>query len=678
MLKRGLMILLCAVLAVTTALAEGGRILDGRWLCSNIEGNVTADTPAEPKDNFELFVNKQWYLETAIPEGETNIKTSSMVGDIVKERLLALLKDETLTGHDAGLVRKLYQMLVDWDDRNAQGVEPLMPEISAIRAADSLESLYACMFSPEKLVQILPAGISVEADLLDASINITCVAPVSLLLGDSAEYTARTRSGELYYNQYQQISHYALLRLGFSEEEAVAAFENAIAFETLLAAHIKPDADHYLPDYAQSLMNYYNEQELADLAGAFPLLDLIRAKGLYGGKRFNVAEPAYISALAGIFTEENVPLIRDWLLVRTAEEATSLLDQEMYEKTTDIRNAAMGVSGRISDDRYALNLIKDELTVPLDNLYIDAYCSAQQKQEITEIIGRMIVYYREMLSATDWLSEETREKAIEKLDSMGVQAVYPDRRGDWSGLEFAGKEEGGSLPSAIRAIKDFRNSLYAAKIDQPVDKDEWDQISGPSYTVNASYDPSTNGVTIYAGILNGDIYRSDMSYEQKLGGIGAIIGHEISHAFDTYGAQFDRDGSLKNWWTQEDLEAFQARAAKLAAWYDGFIPYEGCQYSGQQVQTEAIADMAGVKCILGIAAKEENFDYDAFYRQIAILYRLKMTLNAFVQRFARDVHPVSYLRVNATLAQFEEFVSFYGIQPGDGMYIAPEDRVAVW
>ena len=121
----------------------------------------------------------------------------------------------------------------------------------------------------------------------------------------------------------------------------------------------------------------------------------------------------------------------------------------------------------------------------------------------------------------------------------------------------------------------------------------------------------------------------------------------------------------------------RARAAKLAAWYDGFIPYEGCQYKGQQVQAEAIADMAGVKCILGIAARKENFDYDAFYRHFAVTYRLKLPLNVLVKN-SGDVHPVDYMRVNATLAQYDEFVSFYGIQPGDGMYIAPEDRVAVW
>ena len=135
---------------------------------------------------------------------------------------------------------------------------------------------------------------------------------------------------------------------------------------------------------------------------------------------------------------------------------------------------------------------------------------------------------------------------------------------------------------------------------------------------------------------------------------------------------------MVNWWTEEDYAAFQTRAAKLAAWYDGFIPFEGANYSGQQVQTEAIADMGGVKSLLAIAAQHEGFDYDAFFRQYATVWRVQELPAYLVTLAAEDTHPLRYLRTNATLAQFDEFINFYGIQPGDGMYIVPEDRVAVW
>ena len=368
------------MLAVTPVLADGGQIPDGRWLCTNIDGNVTEETPAELKDNYDLYVNKQWYIETPIPEGETKTGTAIAVFQTVNEQLLALMKDEEQTGHDAELVQKLYNMMMDWDYRDALGIEPIKPAIDAIQAIDSLESLYAYMFDENVLVTFLPAKVSVSADLKDSNVNITWIEVPNLLLSDAAEYTTRTQAGDILYSMYQQISQYALERMGFIEEDAGSAFENAIACETLLAAHMKPEAAKHQSDYNQSRMNYYNEQELTDLASTFPIIDMMKASGLYGGKSFLVPEPDYISALSQVFTEENVPLIRDWLLVHTAAGYTLYLDHEMFEKTTDIKNAVMGVSGKSGDELYMTQLVTQMLPVPLDNLYIRKYCTEQQKE----------------------------------------------------------------------------------------------------------------------------------------------------------------------------------------------------------------------------------------------------------------------------------------------------------
>ena len=157
-----------------------------------------------------------------------------------------------------------------------------------------------------------------------------------------------------------------------------------------------------------------------------------------------------------------------------------------------------------------------------------------------------------------------------------------------------------------------------------------------------------------------------------------IIGHEITHAFDNIGAKYDKNGKEANWWTDEDYAAFQSRAEKLVDWYDGFIPCEGIQFSGQQVQREVISDLGSMKCMLSIAAKKEHFDYDAFFRQWARALREKSTLEMVREKALYDSHPLEYMRINATLAQFEDFINFYGIREGDGMYIAPKDRLEIW
>ena len=678
MFRKGLILLLCALLAVSPVLAETGQILDGRWLCSDIVGNVTADTPAELKDDFALYVNKDWILQAVIAPGEASTSSTKDISRSLQDQQIALMKNTDLPGHDAELVRKLYALVSDWDYRNAQGVEPAMPIIEALNGIDSMEKLLAYLKADDTLLRFLPLVVAVGADFVNPDIYMTQIGTPSLILKDSAEYTERTQAGEQYYQISQQTGKLMLPKLGYSEEEADAIFENAMAFETLMAAHIKPNATHYASDYIMSILNYYTPETLTELAGDFPILDMVQAYGFSIGKQFLVTEPDYIASLQTIFTEENVELIRDWLILKSANSMATSLDQETMRQAEAIENSVMGVTGESSEDDIALAQVKGTLSIPMDNLYIQTYCSEKMQQDIMRIIDETIEAYHEVLESADWLSDETKAKAIEKLDTMQANAVFPTEMGDWSALDFAGPEENGSLLATTAEIQKFLLGLQVAKIDQPVDKKKLDQLTMPTATVNAFYNPQNNSINILAGILQGEIYNEDMSEEQMLAAIGTVIGHEISHAFDTNGAQYDKDGAVANWWTEEDYTAFQARAAKLAAWYDGFIPFEGANYSGQQVQTEVIADMGGMKCMLAIAAKKDNFDYDAFFRQYATIWREQSLLANVISVVARDSHPMNYLRTNATLAQFNEFLSFYGIQEGDGMYIAPEDRVAVW
>lgn len=677
-MKKLTVLLLCMLLALTPALAENEASLDGRWLCADIQGNVTENTPAERKDDFGLFVNKDWILQAEIPAGESKAGSMEDVQRTLKDRQIALLKDDSLTGHDAELVHKLYRLVSDWNYRNEQGVKPAIPVIEAIRSIDTLEAVTNYLCDRNNLKRFYPLTMSVGADFTDPDIYITQIGTPSLILKDSAEYTERTQAGELYYTLSEQLGKYMLMRLGYGEEEAAQAIGNAFAFESLMAQHIKPTATHYQADYFTSLLNYYNPEELKALAGDFPILDMLQAYGLKIGQRFLVEEPDYIAALPEIYSEENVILMRDWMALKAALSVTSLLDHETYQQTNAISNTIMGVTGESSEDDNALSTVLGFLPVPMDNLYVQAYCTEQQRQDMLDIIKDAVAYYRVMLESVDWLGDETRAKAVEKLDNLRINAVYPDELGDWSALDFAGVESDGSLLAANAAVQEFVLNLQSKKIDTAVDKDKWDQLTMRTAQVNAFYNPQNNSINIMAGILSGEIYNEDMNYEQKLGGIGSVIGHEISHAFDTNGSQFDKDGAISNWWTAEDHAAFQARAAKLAAWYDGFIPWEGASYSGQQVQTEAIADMGGMKCLLAVAAQQENFDYDAFFRQFATVWRMQGLPAYLVTLVAQDTHPMRYLRINATLAQFDEFIEFYGIQPGDGMYIAPEDRVCVW
>jgi len=215
------------------------------------------------------------------------------------------------------------------------------------------------------------------------------------------------------------------------------------------------------------------------------------------------------------------------------------------------------------------------------------------------------------------------------------------------------------------------------RIGTKQNRSEWDYSE--VYEVNSNYDPQDNSINIFPGILGGAFYREDMTREEMLAGIGMVIGHEISHAFDSQGSQFDATGAMADWWTEADKKAFDEKVNKLIAYYDNIKVNDLCgNCDGEFLSAEAIADLASIKCMLSIAKEDPNFDYDKFFRTYAGVWLRVMTPENELWRMTQDNHPLSYLRVNLTVAQFDEFIKTYGITPSDGMYIAPADRITVW
>jgi putative endopeptidase len=293
------------------------------------------------------------------------------------------------------------------------------------------------------------------------------------------------------------------------------------------------------------------------------------------------------------------------------------------------------------------------------------------KKDITGVCEETIDYYRDMLQKEDWLSEETKKMAIKKLDNMTIKAVYPEKWVDYSGLSLKGL----SCAECFETIALYNSKINGERTGKKVDKDLWDF---DILEANAYYYPVDNSINIILGLLGGEFYHEGQSREELLGSVGVVIGHEISHAFDTNGAQYDEKGNLKNWWTDEDMKAFEERADKLASYYSNITAFNGIKVPGQNVKTEAIADLSGIKCMLGIAADEKNFDYKKFFEKYASSWKRLNTYEYEYQNLTQDSHPLHYIRVNAALPQYEEFLKAYDIKKGDKMYLDPKDNVLVW
>jgi len=650
------------------------------WLCIDMDGVVTADMETSPKEDYGLYVNKDKILELQIQDGYNLAGPYADLNIALKEDVTALFTGErTSDSHDAKLAYTLYDLFMDWDTRNAIGMKPILEyagQLGSIHTIEELNTLFVDTPASDQLMDL--CSVYIDTDLDDSSVYMISISCTDILLEDSAEYEHPTERGEEIRELKEELIIALLKKMDYTEEQARTLIGETYAFEKLLAGSILTNDELQDPDVLDRMNNHYSMDELRKLAGNYPICDILTEAYWYEkAETVLVEEPDWLETLGEVYIDENVGIIKSWLLVHTVIEYASYLDRECEELLTEYTNALKGVHGRLSDEVSAANSVSDHLPWAVSRLYVDAYITEEDKKVVADMIADFKVAYEDIIRNADFISGETKEKSIEKLRAIRIRSLYPD---DWSeyecdGLEITPKEEGGTLFDAILSLSRYTmedtKDLYLEKVDNSV----W---SGTPITVNAYYSMTDNSVTVMAAFARYGLYHSGMSVEELYGGLGAgVIGHEISHAFDSIGSQFDMNGNLVDWWSDEDVYAFQEKDDRLAAYYDAMYPWEGESFIGANLTSEACADLGGMKVALSIVKNIEGFDYDVFFRTFAYYYLTKATEERCITNLD-DEHPFDYLRVNVTLQHFDEFLELYDIQPGDNMYLAPEDRVNIW
>ncbi|MCR5487084.1 MAG: M13 family metallopeptidase [Lachnospiraceae bacterium] len=648
------------------------------WINSNIHGMITDEINFSEKDDFYVNTNHDWLRDIELRPGHPQEAPVFGGLDIVQDRCLDMLTDDTLTGEDAERIQAFYKLWLDWDSRNAEGITPLLPYLEKLKAVSTLDEMSDLILSEDSMLWGTSlAGIGLDFNKDDSSLYEVEIFPAGLFLKDPAEYSKLTENGKRHKTAFEKKCSYMFSRLGFSDDEAKELIAQCLEFETLLAAHMKTTLEQNDPDRFQERFNPVTMEEIRKLSPNYPLAQYMEYRGWSASKLINLMEPAWLSGLNELYTEENLPLIKARMFCRLADFSITCVDEEAFRTYQKINQESVGMTSSRPDEELAYEDTRTLFQNCFARLYVERYLNDEIRQEITKLCQDTIDTYYDMLDEDiDWLSEETRKEAQNKLRHITIHAVYPDKWPDDSMYRITPKEKGGSYLLAQKEYIKASLQDNLSKLNTSVDKDIWmiDILE-----TNAFYNPPDNSINIIPGFFCDTTYRSDMSTEEKYGALGCVIGHEISHAFDPVGSQYDAYGNVKNWWTDEDREAFSKRSQKLIDFYDQVVPFDnGTAYHGQLVQTEAIADLAGFKCLLKMAEKIDGFDYDKFFRAYAHLWAMTITLEGCEYLAATDVHPLNYLRCNTTVAQFDEFIKTYGIKEGDGMYFAPEDRIAVW
>lgn len=645
------------------------------WLDSNIDGNVTPDTEVNLKDDFYLAVNKEEIMALTYEPGSMIGTAMDETEKLVEDNMMALITDESFTSREAEQLRAYYHALDDWETREPLAKELLRENLDMIGNMTTMKDYYDAVhvwWGTHSLAAwgLLTFGVDVALD--DPTTYIGGINGPSLILEDAAEYEERTESGEIAYEVNKQIYEYGCEIMGFDREEADQEFDRMITFEAKIAEHTLTQEEMMGADAVAKLNNYITVDELVQMLGeSYDLKAELEDNGYFPERLMNYM-PDQIEFIAELLGDEsNLEDIKNWMKVRCLIDSTGDLSREAMIHVKEIAQEIMGTEDIREYDRMLLSQVDQDLGTFMQQAYVERYASPEMKEQITELCKDVIAEYRLMLQEEDWLSQEMKDKAVEKLDAVTINAVYPDKWEDYSGLDVTGM----NYYEALQEISKFELRKACSMLNHKVDPEIW--LEDP-LEANAFYNPLNNSITILLGILGEETYTTDMSREEIYGRIGAVIGHEISHAFDSTGRQFDKDGNMIDWWPEADSGAFEERVEKVRTFYDRIAVYGDKYLAGAKLDGEATADIAGLQCMLRLAEKEDSFDYDTMFRSYAALWCGKQTPYATEYRYIYDPHPPEYLRVNVTLQQFDEFLETYGIQEGDGMYLAPEDRIKVW
>ncbi len=646
------------------------------WLDTDFKENIKKGMAADPVEDFHFYANKSWLLKNDIPEGSSIWSRYSECAQNVTERCIGLLEDDSAQGYDAQLVKSLYHSILDWDARDAAGVSELKGLTDQILCVTDMEAMKGLLLS-QKGIELLDSLVSFDVDsgINDSMSYVAYIGRTGFLaLGDPAEYFHRTEMGESLYRYKKEVFVHVAERLGMSKEEAAARFDGAIDFEKKLAEECMTSEEGMDSDSINQVNNELTYADLGVFGSAYPLTQMVDAYGLRYDGKYIVSEPDYLHRLNAVFTQENLEGIKDHLLVGYVFDYTSLLDTDILNFNADTYSKYFGGEGGVSEEEFACDMVMDMLPVSMQKLYVERYGSLEDKRQVEDICHKVIDTYREMLRDNKWASRTTIENAIKKLDAMKINVGYPDQWEDTSGINIQDKSLIGSYLEIAKADYDSR----LARLGKQVDDTNW-AMDMNTLDCNAFYSVSDNSINILFGMMGEPFYKRNMPKEEIYASLGAFwIGHEISHAFDAYGSQFDANGNLSNWWAPSDLQKFKVRVRKMERYLNKIVPFDDYHVNGGNIDTEVVADMTGLQCALRMAEKEKKFDYEKFFKTYAQMNASLSNYSSEVYLLTQDTHPLDYLRTNVPVQQFDEFYKTFHVTPGDGMYLAPKDRLLIW
>lgn len=647
------------------------------------------DKKVKPNDDFFRYVNGTWLDNTQIPGDKTRWGSFDELRENTNNDALAILKEAAAnpklkSNTDQGKAANLYKTIMDTVSRNKAGITPLKPYLTKIDKVKNVKDLQVLLTEMESEGGLGFFGAYIGADAKDSNRNVVYIGTGSLGLPDRDYYVSDDADSKEKREKY--VLHVArmLKYLGYNDKDTKQKAADILALETAMA---QPRLDRV---ERRDSRKTYNPMTVADLQKLTPSINwnqFLTQIGITKIDTLIVSQPKYMTALEGIFKENKVDTWKaymKWTLINHSSGYLSTdietADWEFYNKTL------RGALKEEKRDINALQTVNGAMGEALGKLYVEKKFPPEAKAKAEDMIKNVMQAFENRINNLPWMAKATRENAIQKLRKLRVKIGYPDKWKDYSALTIKNPAEGGTYFDNMKSISRWSFKEDIDKLSKPVDKDEWHMAP---QIVNAYFNPSYNEIVFPAAILQPPFYDYKADEAVNYGGIGAVIGHEISHGFDDSGSRYNADGNLVNWWSDEDLNKFTGLGGSLADQYSQLQPLPGIYVDGKFTLGENIGDLGGVNAAydgLELYLKKHGnpglidgyTPEQRFFISWATIWRTKARDEAIKNQVKTDPHSPGMYRAYVPLQNVDAFYKAFDIKPGDGMYIAPDKRVKIW
>ncbi|MDO6811648.1 M13 family metallopeptidase [Tenacibaculum soleae] len=653
------------------------------------------DTSVKPTDDFFRYVNGSWLDKTEIPAdrtswggfGELRKKTDAdvlvILNKAIEEGNFPKVKDAQGNEIDSDQEKAVnyYETIMDTVARNKQGIEPIKPflaKIDEIKSKKDVEN-YITNMAPYGGGGFY--GFGVYNDLKNSSQYAGYMGAGSL--GLSRDYYVDTKVADK-LAKYQEFVAKMLVTFGDDEATAKKNAETIVAFEKSLATPMMTKEER------RDTRKMYNPMTVAELSELAPAIDWaahLKGIGVNDIEKIIVTDLGYFKALSGILNERSVDDIKLLLRWNTINGSLGVLSTDLETANWEFYSKEMrGAKQQRPRNERALGNLNGAVGEALGKLYVEKMFPPEAKAKAKEMIDNVMLGFEKRIAGLEWMSEETKTKALEKLHKLTVKIAYPDVWKDYSELQVKGLENGGSYFDNAKNVTKWNYNKNMEKLGKAVDRTEWGMAP---QTVNAYFNPVNNEIVFPAAILQPPFYDYKADEAVNYGGIGAVIGHEISHSFDDSGARFDGDGNLKNWWTDSDSEKFAVIGKQLVKQYSDIVAIDSMHLNGEFTLGENIGDLGGVQAAyeglqIFLAKNGRPADIDGFtaeqrfFLSWGTIWRTKMRDEALKNLIMTNTHAPGQYRAYMPLKNVDAFYEAFNVKEGDKMYLKPEERVRIW